>query len=176
MFDQLFCRSDALTRQLSAPLVDERRQYLAHCAAQGMSKCTMEVKARLLLSIAEYLRLAERPNDTIALPEIKKAARRWSRHNWPSPTSSQAKRSREYVSFLRSFCRNAEMRGWCPVGIAASIMAPRVFKHETLPAGPTWDVVQEIVDATAGDRPIAIRDHAILMLLAVYGVRSGEVG
>jgi hypothetical protein len=30
MFDQLFFRSDALTRQLSAPLVDERRQYLAY--------------------------------------------------------------------------------------------------------------------------------------------------
>jgi hypothetical protein len=29
MFNQLFFRSDALTRQLSAPLVDERRQYLA---------------------------------------------------------------------------------------------------------------------------------------------------
>ena len=35
MFDQLFCRSDALTRQLSAPLVEERRQYLAQCLAQG---------------------------------------------------------------------------------------------------------------------------------------------
>jgi hypothetical protein len=36
MLDQLFSRSDALTRQLSAPLVDERRQYLGQCAAQGM--------------------------------------------------------------------------------------------------------------------------------------------
>ena len=27
MFEQLFFRSDALTRQLSAPLVGERRQY-----------------------------------------------------------------------------------------------------------------------------------------------------
>jgi hypothetical protein len=44
MFNQLFFRSDALTRQLSAPLVDERRQYLAHCAAQGMSKCTLRIK------------------------------------------------------------------------------------------------------------------------------------
>lgn len=273
MFDQLFFRSDALTRQLSAPLVDERRQYLAQCAAQGTSKCILRVKARLLLSIAEYLRLAKRPKDTITLPEIKKAASRWSSHNWPSTESSHAKRSREYfiaqaakwltflnrfqtprkpatvydqmlaefrtfmeedrglsqatvkgncssvrpflnqlldgrrslqtitvsevdsllaqkvneehyarvsirdyASSLRSFFRYAEMRGWCPVGIATSIMAPRVFKHETLPAGPTWDVVQEIVDDTAGDRPIAIRDHAILMLLAVYGVRSGEVG
>jgi site-specific recombinase XerD len=87
-----------------------------------------------------------------------------------------ARRSvRDYASSLRSFFRYAEMRGWCRAGIAASIMAPRVFQHETLPSGPTWDVVQEIVDATAGDRPITIRDHAILMLLAVNGVRSGEV-
>jgi hypothetical protein len=28
MFNELFFRSDALTRQLSAPLVEERRQYL----------------------------------------------------------------------------------------------------------------------------------------------------
>jgi integrase/recombinase XerD len=272
MFDQLFFRSDALTRQLSAPLVEERRQYLALCAAQGMSKGTLEVKARLLLSIAESLRLADRPNDRISLPEIKKAASRWSSHNWRSPESSHAKRSREYfiaqaakwltflnsfetppkvatvydqilaefrtfmeedrglspttvkgccssvrpfliqlldrrrslekitvsdvdsllaekvneehyarrsvrdyASSLRSFFRYAEMRGWCRVGIAASIMAPRVFQHETLPSGPTWDVVQEILDATTGDQSTAIRDHAILMLLAVYGVRSGEV-
>src|SRR4030095_3459974 len=53
--------------------------------------------------------------------------------------------------------------------------APRVFQDETLPSGPTWDVVQEILDATAGDHPTAIRDHAILMLLAVYGVRSREI-
>jgi site-specific recombinase XerD len=272
MFDQLFSRSGALTRQLSAPLVDERRQYLAQCAAHGTSKCILRVKARLLLSIAEYLRLAERPNHTITLLEIKKAASRWSRHNWPSRESLHAKRSREYfmaqaakwltflnrlqsppkpitvydqmlaefrsfmeedrglspatikgccsavrpflirlldrrrslqtitvsdvdsllaekvneehyarrsvrdyASSLRSFFRYAEMRGWCHVSIAASIMAPRVFQQETLPSGPTWDVVQEIVSATVGDHPIAIRDHAILMLLAVYGVRSGEV-
>ncbi len=37
MFNQLFSRSDALTRQLSAPLVEERRQYLTHCAVQGMT-------------------------------------------------------------------------------------------------------------------------------------------
>ena len=60
---------------------------------------------------------------------------------------------RAYASSLQSFFRYAEMRGWCPVGIAASIMAPRVFHHETLPSGPTWDIVQEILDATAGDHP-----------------------
>jgi len=88
MFDQLFFRSDALTRQLAAQLVDERRQYLAHCAAQGMSKCTLHIKARLLLSIAEYLRLAERPNDAISLVEIST-----SRHfsGWTLGASSRSR-------------------------------------------------------------------------------------
>ena len=95
MFDQLFVRSDALTRYLSAPLVDERRQYLTHCAVQGMTKSTLEAKARLLLSIAEYLKFADRPRDRITLSEIKKAATRWSNHNWPSRQSSHAKRSRD---------------------------------------------------------------------------------
>ena len=54
MFDQLFVRSKALTRQLSAPLNEERRQYLTHCAVQGMTKSTLEAKARLLLSISPY--------------------------------------------------------------------------------------------------------------------------
>jgi hypothetical protein len=43
-------------------------------------------------------------------------------------------------------------------------MTPRVFKHESLPTGPTWDVVQDILAATAGDRPAAIRDHATMGL------------
>ncbi len=48
MFNQLFFRSDALTRQLSAPLVEERRQYLAQCASQGMSKGTLRMKKAVL--------------------------------------------------------------------------------------------------------------------------------
>jgi hypothetical protein len=63
VFNRLFVRSDALTRQLSAPLVDERRQYLANCEGQGMSNSTLRSKARNLLSIANYLKLAHRPND-----------------------------------------------------------------------------------------------------------------
>ena len=78
MFNQLFFRSGALARQVSAPLVYERSRYLTQCAAQGMSKSTLRGKARLLLSIAECLQLANRPDDTISLPEIKTAATRWN--------------------------------------------------------------------------------------------------
>ena len=268
MFNRLFVRSDALTRQLSAPLADERRQYLANCEDQGTSRSTLRSKARMLLPIAHYLKLTHRPQDQISVQEIEKAASRWSRKKCSSPSKRlgeefvseavawmsflgrlqiQAKvatayeqmlvefrefmekerglspvtvdhrchsvrpflarllsehRSldmirvadidsllaqkvnehhyarvsvRGYASSLRSFFRYAEMRGWCGGGIAASIMAPRVFQQETLPSGPAWEVVQEILDATSGDQPTMIRDHAILMILAVYGVRSREL-
>lgn len=76
---------------------------------------------------------------------------------------------------LRSFFRYAERRGWCSSGIAAAIDAPRLFKQERLPRGPLWIDVQRLIHSTIGGDPRDIRDHAILMLLAVYGFRSGEV-
>jgi integrase/recombinase XerD len=80
-----------------------------------------------------------------------------------------------WASALRRFFRFAEGRGWCRHGLAAAIMAPRVFTHEGLPVGPAWDDVKRLLAATEGNRPVDIRDRALLMLLAVYGLRAGEV-
>jgi len=96
MFNQLFLRSDGLNRALSAPLVEERRQYLTQCASQGMSRKTLLAQLRILLSIVEYLRLGHRPEDMITLAEIEDAAWRWSRHNWHSANSRHVKNSRAY--------------------------------------------------------------------------------
>ena len=40
---------------------------------------------------------------------------------------------------------------------------------------PGWEDVQRLLASTRGDRRADIRDHAILLLLAVYGFRRGEV-
>jgi site-specific recombinase XerD len=80
-----------------------------------------------------------------------------------------------WSSVLSLFFRFAEERGWCRKGLAAAIMAPRVFAHESLPVGPSWDDVKRLLAAAKGDRPVDIRDRALLMLLAVYGLRAGEV-
>ena len=71
---------------------------------------------------------------------------------------------------LRSFFRYAEMRGWCSPGIAAAIDAPRLFKQDGLPRGPRWVDVQRLMESTVGKDPRDMRDHAILMLLAIYGL------
>lgn len=80
-----------------------------------------------------------------------------------------------YASTLRSFFRYAEGRGWCRHGLADAIRAPRVYRDETLPSSPTWDDVQRLLAGTKGNQPTDIRDRAVLMLFAVYGLRRGEV-
>jgi integrase/recombinase XerD len=79
------------------------------------------------------------------------------------------------VTALRSFFRYAEMRRWCSPGIASPIDGPRLFKEEGLPAGPIWDDVERLITSTDGTDARDVRDRAILMLLAIYGLRSGEV-
>jgi site-specific recombinase XerD len=76
---------------------------------------------------------------------------------------------------LRSFFRFVEGQGWYFPGIAAIIESPRLYAQEGIPEGPNWVDVQRLLVSTRGDRPADVRDHAILMLLAVYGLRRGEV-
>ena len=80
-----------------------------------------------------------------------------------------------YAYILRSFFRYAETRGWCAPGLAAGIVPPRVYTGEQLPAGPTWDQVQRLCADAEGDSRTQIRDRAILLLFAIYGLRAGEL-
>ena len=79
-----------------------------------------------------------------------------------------------HVAALRAFFRYAHSRGWCREGLAA-IDAPRIYRLESLPRGPAWNDVQRLLASCAGDTLSEIRDHAMLLVVAVYGVRSGEV-
>jgi integrase/recombinase XerD len=76
---------------------------------------------------------------------------------------------------LRRFLRDAHDRGWCRKDLAPVILSPRLFRQENLPAGPAWSEVRRLIAATNGSAPVELRNRAILLLLAVYGLRSGEV-
>lgn len=76
---------------------------------------------------------------------------------------------------LRAWFAHCEARGRVRPGLAAAVLLPRLYRHEGLPLGPSWDEVGRLLARTAGSDPAALRDHAILLLLSVYGLRSGEV-
>jgi site-specific recombinase XerD len=137
---------------------------------RGLSPITVEYRCRTVRPFLERLLGEERSLESVSVSDVdsllleKVNAEHYARIS-----------VRAYASSLRAFFRYAAFRGWCGPGIAASVMAPRVFRQETLPSGPSWEVVQAILDATAGDGPTEIRDHALLLLFAIYGVRSREV-
>lgn len=270
MFDQLFTSPQAIDRHSRSPLADERRRYLAHCAAQGTTRKSLRLIAQHLLVFVEQFDLTT--GDCVDLEAIQNTADlwvstsprahgtvdgRWGRRrfisdarNWFSfigrlrlpeacrhvyahlidefcdhlvrnrglaqatvrvhrwyigqflerfskeqrPFSeicirdieAAIARKREqdcysrvsiaqYVAALRVFFRYAEQCGWCTPGLATSIMHPRIFAGEDLPRGPSWEDVQRLLAKTQGDHAKSIRDRAIIMLFAVYGLRVGEV-
>jgi integrase/recombinase XerD len=79
------------------------------------------------------------------------------------------------VSALGAFLRYAAKEGWCSNRLADSIGRPRLYRQESLPYAPHWSDVQRMLADVDTDRPRDIRDRAILLLLAVYGMRRGEV-
>jgi site-specific recombinase XerD len=272
LFDQLFERPRALARHRDGPLAEERLRYLSHLASQGMVQGSLRAAATYLLVIADRLRLADRPDEAIALAEIQQQATLWADRPANRPSQQQRTdsrklflcratgwlrflgrlhlppaRSRPYADqidafavylvtdqglsqrtrqsycltveqflddlcksghslegltitqvdealieritrhgyarrtvrdetyALRAFFRYAHKRGWCRSILAEAIQAPRVFTDRTLPSGPSWADVQRLLATTEGDEPKAIRDRPILLLLAVYGLRAGEV-
>lgn len=80
-----------------------------------------------------------------------------------------------HADALRAFFRFAEDRGWSRPGVAAAIVAPRVYRDAALPVGPSWEQQQLLLASTESDGPADLRDRALLLLLSAYGLRVGEV-
>jgi integrase/recombinase XerD len=95
---------------------------------------------------------------------VSQAPGRWSRVSVANMASA-----------LRRFLRYSAKRGVCTDRLAGSICRPRLYRQETLPYAPDWCDVQRMLADAETDNPRDIRDRAILLLLAVYGMRSGEV-
>jgi len=79
------------------------------------------------------------------------------------------------ATVLRRFFSYAFEQECCRRDISGSVLSPRLFRHESLSTGPAWPDVQRLIAATKGSSRCELRNRAILLLLAVYGLRSGEV-
>lgn len=137
---------------------------------RGLSEATIRYRCREVRLFLEQIRQDGRTLAGITIPQIEAILVRKLGQGRYSPRTIQT-----LVSTLRAFFRYAEGRLWCGPAIAASLRAPRAYRHATLPSSPTWDEVKRLIRTTRGSRRADIRDRAILLLFALYGLRAGEV-
>jgi site-specific recombinase XerD len=77
---------------------------------------------------------------------------------------------------LRSFLRHLYATGRTPRDLSVAITGPRVYADEAIPSALRAEDVARVLKVARRDRSaIGRRDYAMLMLLAKYGLRAGEV-
>jgi site-specific recombinase XerD len=167
-------RGDRLTAPILAPRCDavssdDALESLLRTMREerGLAAATLHNRARALRPFLAWLAARGRPWHETSAEDVTGYLASQSR--WSRATIAQ------HVHSLRSFFRHGAEQGWCLPHVAAQIDAPRLYRHERLPQGPPWTHVRELLDAHRGDTASQLRNRAMLLLLTVYGFRSGEV-
>jgi integrase/recombinase XerD len=143
--------------------------YMQH--ERGLSDSTIRNRAKFLRQFLGHLGVPNGSLREITITRIDDALVEMVNQGGYARASVQTG-----ANMLRAFLRYAELRGWCRKGLAEAIKSPPNFTQVSLPVGPSWDDVRRLLAMTEGNRPVDIRDRAILMLLAIYALRTGEVG
>jgi integrase/recombinase XerD len=81
---------------------------------------------------------------------------------------------RTTANALRVFLRYANKRRWSPNISPEAIEGPRIYGHRSAPAGPSWFDVWRLLRYEKRDRPGSIRVQVLLLLFALYGLRTSE--
>ena len=83
--------------------------------------------------------------------------------------------SRMPVTAVRAFIRFLVSRGAVRSGLEGAVPTVRQWKHASLPKALTPEEVQRVLSLCHSDTTVAVRDRAVLLLLARLGLRAGEV-
>ena len=137
---------------------------------RGYSEATVEDCCSVADQFLEFLGAMGTPLGAVSIVDVDRAI---------AEKSARAELSRRTIANiatrLKMFFRFAEDRHLCKPGIAAAITSPHIYVNESVPARLKREDVVRLLATTEGDGPADKRDRAIIMLLAVYGLRSGEL-
>jgi integrase/recombinase XerD len=150
-----------------AEFVEEFTEYLRN--ERGLADATIDIRRTHILAFLVWFDEVRGDLSEASLGDIEtflasKQARRWNRVTVGI-----------FITSLRAFFYYARRKGWCHRIFADAIERPRQYAAEGLPSGPSWRDVQRLLASVGNERPVDIRDRAILMLAAIYGFRSHEI-
>jgi integrase/recombinase XerD len=77
---------------------------------------------------------------------------------------------------LRSLLRHLHRTGRTAIDLSPHVIAPLLYTYEGIPSLIERGQIAAVLESARKDTtPVGLRDHAILQLLATYGLRSSEV-
>jgi site-specific recombinase XerD len=77
---------------------------------------------------------------------------------------------------LRDLLRHLYRSGRTATDLSGTVIGPHIYEHEDVPSALRAEEVQRVLEVTREDAsPTGLRDYAILMLLATYGLRAAEI-
>ena len=136
---------------------------------RGLTPCTVEQWRYRTANFLRWCKEAGRDLKSLEPEDIDAyfvtyGAQRWSRIS-----------AGHIARMLRVFFKHAASTGACSKRLAGSILCHRRYRLETLPYALGWHDVQRLIYTATGSTEVDVRDRAILLLLAIYGLRRGEV-
>lgn len=79
------------------------------------------------------------------------------------------------IAALRGFLRFLSTDGRAPTGLDRQIDTPRLYRLEQLPRALPWETVRTLLQSVDRTSPMGLRDYAMFLLIATYGLRSSEI-
>jgi integrase/recombinase XerD len=77
---------------------------------------------------------------------------------------------------LRDFLRHLYRCGHTAADLSGAVIGPRIYDQEGIPSALRAEEVRKVIEVTRADlSPTGLRDYAILLLLARYGLRAAEI-
>jgi site-specific recombinase XerD len=152
-----------------APYPIQRIAWASFLHSEGLSESTVRNYCWWTNGFLQWLKQEEVPLRQVTATVVDGFMRHLSSRRLNRVSLATA------AKILRRFSRYAYEQGWWRRDLAPVILAPRLFRQEDLPLGPAWTDVRRLIAASDGDTRLHLRNRAILLLLSVYGLRSGEV-
>jgi integrase/recombinase XerD len=154
--------------QSVSPLLAQYLDFLRD--QQGVSQATIVIRRLAVRRFLQFLGRRLTPSQLRQL-SAKRIHDYIIRHS-----SGLTRASRKHLtSSLRSFLRFAHVRGYLPHDLVDAVPVLATWRLAHLPRGLSWEQVQLLLKAPDRRTAVGRRDYAMLLLVATYGVRIGQV-
>lgn len=170
-FAKIWLKSLNLLPLPKSPSISETRinDYLNHLSYRRYSQVSIKGK-RIILTNFYKIISKENLESPLTLEDIDKYIEHYT------VNKIQRNTLKEYLCCIRVYLRYAAEKGWCITDLDKVLITPKVYSEENIPSFLPWDKVLKLLQTVKEQTgKSALRDYAVFMLLAMYGLRCSEV-